>query len=194
MARQRKKREARIPEIIDGASKLMVEKGVANTSLADIASELGISKGTLFYYYPSKADLIFDISERHLEHMTDRIFSWIDESGATKEPSKVLQMAMETIISSETRGHIHVYLIQEALTGNEQLRQRFLEEYPEWARMIEEGLRRVMDPDRDYSVLARLILATIDGFLLQNLLGTTDVSLGDVSRYLTSLEPPVSRA
>jgi hypothetical protein len=60
--------------------------------------------------------------------------------------------------------------------------------------MIEEGLRRVMDPDRDYSVLARLILATIDGFLLQNLLGTTDVSLGDVSRYLTSLEPPVSRA
>jgi len=47
--------------IIEAASnELMTERGVTDTSLADIAGEVGISKGTLFYYYSSKNDLVYD--------------------------------------------------------------------------------------------------------------------------------------
>lgn len=176
-------------KILQTASKLMIEYGVAQTSLADIAREVGISKGTLFYYYPSKAELIFDISERHIEHITNRIFEWIEASGKTKKPAEVLHTVFRAIMESETRGHIHVYLIQEALTGDAALRRRFVDEYRRWALLIEDGLSRVVPGQGDHSAMAWIILAAIDGFLLQHLLGVEELPLADVSRYLVSMAP-----
>ena len=45
---------------------LMRKNGINNTSLADIAREVNISKGTLYYHYSSKDDIIFDIADNHL--------------------------------------------------------------------------------------------------------------------------------
>jgi len=190
MARTRGRSTGYREKIIQGASKLIIEKGIANTSLADIAQQVGISKGTLYYYYPSKGELIFDISERHMEHITSKIFAWIEESGKGLLPEDVLRLVLKTIISSETRGHIHVYLIQEALTANPSLRERFMEEYHHWVALIEDGLTKIMGPDKDYTVLAWIVLAAIDGLLLQHLLGVESVPLDDITRYLAQIEPP----
>ena len=58
--------------IIKVATELIGKKGVEKTSLADIAREAGISKGTLYYYYPTKNDirtckLVFEIAFIDLE-------------------------------------------------------------------------------------------------------------------------------
>ena len=45
-------------EIINCAAKLFAKRGVGSVSLRDIADELGISKGTLHYYFKTKEDLI----------------------------------------------------------------------------------------------------------------------------------------
>lgn len=177
-------------KIIQGASKLIIEKGVANTSLADIAQRVGISKGTLYYYYRSKGELVFDISERHMEYVSNKIFTWIDQSGPGLTPREIIRLFYKTIVSSETKGHIHVYLIQEALTDNPSLKSRFVEGYEYWSKLIEQGLDRIMPPGRDYSVLARIILASVDGLLLQQLLGAEDVHLDEITRYLMTIETP----
>lgn len=177
-------------KIIQGASKLIIEKGVANTSLADIAQRVGISKGTLYYYYRSKGELVFDISERHMEYVSNKIFTWIDQSGPGLTPREIIRLFYKTIVSSETKGHIHVYLIQEALTDNPSLKSRFVEGYEYWSKLIEQGLDRIMPPGRDYSVLARIILASVDGLLLQQLLGVEDVHLDEITRYLMTIETP----
>ncbi|MFP4485184.1 MAG: TetR/AcrR family transcriptional regulator [Spirochaetaceae bacterium] len=177
-------------KIIQGASKLIIEKGVANTSLADIALRVGISKGTLYYYYRSKGELVFDISERHMEYVSNKIFNWIDQSGVGLTAREIVRLFFKTIVSSETKGHIHVYLIQEALTDNTSLKRRFVEAYSYWTKLIEDGLERIMPPGRDYSILARMILACVDGLLLQQLLGVEDVHLDEITRYLMSIEAP----
>ncbi|MFW5690064.1 MAG: TetR/AcrR family transcriptional regulator, partial [Spirochaetota bacterium] len=151
-------------KIIQGAAKLIIEKGVANTSLADIADEVGISKGTLYYYYSSKSELIFDISVRHMEHITNSIISWIEGHGRQQGAERVLQMVVDTVLKSETRGYIHFYLIQEALSGNhESLRARFTEEYHHWLDLIEQGLRLILPEDTDFATVSRIILSSIDG-------------------------------
>ncbi len=180
-------------KIIQGASKLIIEKGVANTSLADIADRVGISKGTLYYYYRSKGELVFDISERHMEYVSNKIFTWIDQSGPGLSAWEIVRLFFKTIVSSETKGHIHVYLIQEALTDNPSLKRRFVEAYDYWATLIEHGLERIMAKGRDYSILARVVLASVDGLLLQQLLGVKDVRLDDITRYLTSIEAPAKQ-
>ncbi len=179
-------------KIIQAAAKLIIEKGVANTSLSDIANEVGISKGTLYYYYTTKGDLIFDISVRHMDHITNTIVSWINSGGKGQGAERVLQMVLETVLRSETRGYIHLYLIQEALSGNhESLRERFAQEYQRWIQLIETGLRLILPESTDFATLSRLFLATIDGLLVQNLMGLGPAPLIHVSRYFAQ-EPAVS--
>lgn len=54
--RQRRK-EARPQELLDAALELFVEKGFAATRAEEVAQRAGVSKGTLYLYYPSKEDL-----------------------------------------------------------------------------------------------------------------------------------------
>ncbi|TVR07188.1 MAG: TetR/AcrR family transcriptional regulator [Spirochaetaceae bacterium] len=191
----RTKRSGYREKIIQAASRLIIENGIANTSLADIAREVGISKGTLYYYYPSKGGLIFDISERHMRFITDKIFTWIEGSRKGLQPEELLKVVFRTIISSETRGHIHVYLIQEALTADSSLKARFVQEYDKWAELIEEGLRKINDDDQetDYSTLSRIILPLIDGLLVQHLLGARKNFLDEITRYLALARSQLSR-
>jgi AcrR family transcriptional regulator len=55
-ARQRRK-EARPQELLAAALDLFVEKGFAATRAEEVAQRAGVSKGTLYLYYPSKEEL-----------------------------------------------------------------------------------------------------------------------------------------
>ncbi|HUX12385.1 MAG TPA: TetR/AcrR family transcriptional regulator [Spirochaetia bacterium] len=171
--------------ILRAAARLIINNGVANTSLADIAQAAGISKGTLFYHYPSKGDLVFDISERHMNHITGKIFRWVENTAGSLPPERVLRMVYDLLLVSEKRAQIHVYLIQEALTVDTSLRERFSQEYRRWRELMEQGLKRILPSSVEFSTLSRVILATIDGFLLQSLLSTESIPLDDVARFLT---------
>ncbi len=61
--RQRRK-ETRPQELLDAALALFVEKGFAATRTEEVARRAGVSKGTLYLYYPSKEEL-FKAVVRH---------------------------------------------------------------------------------------------------------------------------------
>jgi AcrR family transcriptional regulator len=61
--RQRRK-EARPQELLSAALALFVEKGFAATRAEEVARRAGVSKGTLYLYYPSKEEL-FKAVVRH---------------------------------------------------------------------------------------------------------------------------------
>jgi AcrR family transcriptional regulator len=47
------------------AIRLFVEKGVAETSIRDIAAAVGLSEGALYRHFESKDDLVWKVFERH---------------------------------------------------------------------------------------------------------------------------------
>jgi AcrR family transcriptional regulator len=59
-ARLRRK-EARPLELLDAALELFVEHGFAATRIEDVAALAGVSKGTLYLYYPSKEELLKEV-------------------------------------------------------------------------------------------------------------------------------------
>jgi AcrR family transcriptional regulator len=63
--RQRRK-DARPQELLDAALELFVEKGFAATRAEEVALRAGVSKGTLYLYYPSKEDLLKAVIEQRL--------------------------------------------------------------------------------------------------------------------------------
>ncbi|BDV31824.1 TetR/AcrR family transcriptional regulator [Microbacterium terricola] len=52
---------------------LFAERGYAATSLAQIAAGAGISRTTLFSYFPAKRDLLWEDHERALERLRDTL-------------------------------------------------------------------------------------------------------------------------
>ena len=59
-----KEAEERKNEILDVAGKLFGEKGYDATSTNDILKEIGIAKGTLYYHFKSKEDILDAMIER----------------------------------------------------------------------------------------------------------------------------------
>ncbi len=180
---QRKSTPVNRERILNVAAKLIRERGIANTTLADISVAAEISKGTLYYYYATKGDLIFDVAERHMDRMTRKIFAWLESSGKEHSPQTVYRMVLDTVMRSRSRGQIHVYLIQEALAENPPLRERFVQEYQRWHQIIEEGLSRVYGGDGEYEVMAQVLMATIDGLILQRLIGAKKASTEQIAGF-----------
>jgi AcrR family transcriptional regulator len=57
--------EERWDEVLDAAAKVFAEKGYRAATLRDIAGELGMLKGSLYYYIETKEDLLFEILRRY---------------------------------------------------------------------------------------------------------------------------------
>jgi len=54
---RRRRKEARPQELLDAALELFAEKGFAATRSEEVAARAGVSKGTLYLYFPSKEEL-----------------------------------------------------------------------------------------------------------------------------------------
>lgn len=60
----RRRAEARPDEVLDAALALFIEKGFAATRVEDIATRAGVSKGTVYLYFPSKESLLEGLVRR----------------------------------------------------------------------------------------------------------------------------------
>lgn len=63
---RRRRKEARPQELLDAALELFVEKGFAATRAEEVAVRAGVSKGTLYLYYPSKEELLKAVIAHYL--------------------------------------------------------------------------------------------------------------------------------
>ncbi len=74
-----KQREERRTLILQMAEEVLMEKGYYETSIDEIATRVGIAKGTVYLHFSSKEDLVVAILLRDLQHLLVEI----DEVAAT---------------------------------------------------------------------------------------------------------------
>lgn len=74
--KRERRKEARPGELIDAALDLFVEKGFAATRSEEVAVRAGVSKGTLFLYFPTKEDLLKAVI---VETLSGRFIEWNEE-------------------------------------------------------------------------------------------------------------------
>ena len=73
IAKRERRKEARPGELLDAALDLFVEKGFAATRVEEVAARAGVSKGTLFLYFPSKDELFKAVVR---ENISGRLVEW----------------------------------------------------------------------------------------------------------------------
>jgi AcrR family transcriptional regulator len=66
-------REARRAEILAAARRCFVRDGFHGTSMQDLLTEVGLSSGAVYRYFPGKQDMIIAIAEENLAEVTGEV-------------------------------------------------------------------------------------------------------------------------
>lgn len=111
-----KEAEERKNEILDAADELFGQKGFDGTSTNDILKKVGIARGTLYYHFKSKEDIMDALIERY----NVRLLSAAQEIAADRSipiNERIIRVVMALNISGERGREImeHIHKPQNAL-------------------------------------------------------------------------------
>jgi AcrR family transcriptional regulator len=161
-------------KIIEATEELIANKGANDFSLADVAKATNISKGTLYYHYPTKDSLILDILERHMRALSSDYDAWLlrhKEEGISEE--RFLSVILYKGVSLFNKAKIHIYLINECVKSNKTLSNKYRDLWNSWEKKIETGIKTYFPTIKDYEAFAYLIMLLTDGLSVQEALGNS---------------------
>ncbi|GAA0712852.1 TetR/AcrR family transcriptional regulator [Paraclostridium ghonii] len=170
--------------ILLSATELITKNGIKNTSLSDIAKAVNISKGTLYYHYSSKDDLISEIANIHLNAITESILKCIQGMDRNNHKEQVINLIMEKISDIENQGRIHMYVVCEAITGNETLRKQIKLKYIEWRHTLKSEIIKISSKDAE--ALSFLLVSIVDGLVIQGLLKAESLPFENIADFLVT--------
>lgn len=174
-------------QVVDAAAKVFAEKGFEAARLEDIASELGVLPGSLYYHINSKAELLLLVQQRRLATIARGMREIV--ASEASPPAKLEQAIREHL------AHLERYHPESAqwFTRPARANSSFAEESDRlnreylrsWVEVIREGIRsgdfRV---DVDAPVVARAILGMCN-WLPRWYRADGRLSMGEIARELT---------
>ncbi len=110
----RRRPDERPTEIADAALEVFARGGFTAARMDDIARKAGVSKGTIYLYYPSKEDLLVASVENRIRENQSRVFQLFDlpslgidgeltRSKARSIISRALGLAIDILSAPDTR-------------------------------------------------------------------------------------------
>lgn len=103
-------------EILDVADELFAQKGYDKTSTTDILEKVGIARGTLYYHFKSKEDIMNALIERYHARVFDTAQKIaIDKSISVKERIILVVMALDISKGNGNKIIEHIHQPQNAL-------------------------------------------------------------------------------
>ncbi|WP_239616175.1 TetR/AcrR family transcriptional regulator [Cohnella mopanensis] len=103
-------------QILDAAIHCFARKGYNATTIQEIVDELGMAKGSIYFYFKSKDDLLISIFEYYSEMMLHRMEVLPEEAGLPPREKLVLQWERQFQFFREHLDFM-MMLIKEPLTG-----------------------------------------------------------------------------
>ena len=157
-------------KILDAAENLLKTKTLSDITLAEIAADSGVSKGTLYYHYKSKTDILYDITSRYLDQQWDELVAWTENRDKDTSIQRLVKYVVERNVAS---AGIRLHLLNAAMLGDEELREKLIKRYEDFEVLISQKIaERTNVVNADY--LTRLILLASDGLIVQEALRNPD--------------------
>ena len=147
-------------EILDVAERLFCTNGYDNTSTNDILAEIGIARGTLYYHFKNKEDILDEMIDRILDETVRKA-----ESIALDESVPVLERLTKTVLAAnvdtKTGSMIleQVHKPQNALMHSK-IQERLLSQLvPLFVKIVEDGIaQNLMYTDYPEDTMQMLLL------------------------------------
>jgi len=88
--RKERDKNRRREEILYAAEKLFFTKGIESTTMDDVAEKAELSKGTLYLYFKSKEEIHWEITQRHMDQVMERMKNRLDPEKNAIENLKIM--------------------------------------------------------------------------------------------------------
>ncbi len=174
-------------KIINAANSVIDKQGLHNTTVQAILDEADISKGGLYHHYKSKNAILYDVlAQEFIDtiRMTNKV---AEGETSPEEIRRELAEVMDSRFAKTTQNKLQSYLIFEAVLGDDQeLRHKLIEQYDSWIERLKNLLIYAYDSPLSpyHESMAIILLATIDGLLIQDLLYGEKFSRGQIVRTI----------
>jgi TetR/AcrR family transcriptional regulator, cholesterol catabolism regulator len=118
--RKQSKPTTRLEEVLQSAANIFFAKGYHATSIEDVARDVGMLKGSLYYYIKSKDDLLFRLLLAGIEDSDAHIARQIDpQSDPVEQLERAIRAQIDYII--ENRVQFGLFLHEfDSLSGKRQ--------------------------------------------------------------------------
>ncbi|MCB2310359.1 TetR/AcrR family transcriptional regulator [Clostridium tagluense] len=168
--------------IIQAAKCVISRSGIAGATMRGIAEEAGLSTGAIYHYYSSKEDILYEVMDENLSE-TLRIAE--KSKGVKRSSEELIEEIFENIVKrfeKTDENRIQLYLAQEAIQGNSELKEKFKDKYQEWVSRTDELMQHMYGkvPTKYSKALSSLLIGAIDGIVMQFLLGANPSELDDI--------------
>jgi AcrR family transcriptional regulator len=178
--------QERRQQILDAALACFARKGYHKTTMDDIVTESGLSKGTLYWYFKSKDELFFSLVTSFFLGIQQDLDVIFEQS--TSASDKLHSLAHEFACFYEEIAEFLNVFFEFWMQGtlNEQLNQLFHSMLTEYrgiiAGIIEEGVEAGEFKAVDANQLALSVMAAYDGLWFYKMLMPGEVDLDRASQ------------
>ncbi|HEY1569899.1 MAG TPA: TetR family transcriptional regulator [Pseudonocardiaceae bacterium] len=158
--------------IVDAASDLMLERGVARTTIEDIQETAGVSASQLYHYFTDKNDLVLAV----IDHQSDLVLGIHQESLDRLDSFAALEVWRDKVIdvvrATHCAGGCPLGSLASDLAETDPIaRARLARAFGLWEELLRVGLaamreRGELRPDTPTDDLALAMLAGLQGGLL----------------------------
>ena len=158
---QQERSEATVALLVRGARELFGTHGYANTSLDDITSQAGLSKGALYHHFPGKPELFGAVFAHEQQQLAAAV---VDASRRKRDPWEAFFEGCRAFLERSLDPQVQrITLIDApAVLGWEQMREL---EAPHSNSVLAHAVRTAVEDGRlarrDPDVLARLLLGAM---------------------------------
>jgi len=157
----------RTEEILDAAARIFAERGYAATDLQVLADELGVGKGTIYRYFPSKRELFLAAVDRGMSRLSCEIH---EAKTQAADPFDMMFEAFRAYLAYFDAHPEYVELIiQERAAFRDRKKPTYFEHRDAMSakrmhvlrELIEQGRLRDVPPERIMDVVNNVLYGTI---------------------------------
>ncbi len=166
------KQKAKRRDIAQKTIPLFLKEGIRDTSIARIAEHAGIGKGTIYHYFESREDIIFEIYDAFNEEFFRYVHERISTATTVKEKLGVA-LGHVTDLPDEFKAILPIFNEYFAIClGNptpqmREYNQKMFDGYVAFiSGLLQEGIASGEIKNKNALRAAKTICAVIDGFFL----------------------------
>lgn len=162
-----KPHDERRQQILSAAMECFIQNGYAHTRVDDIAQEAGLSKGGVYFHFPSKRDIFEALQNAEIERTMTAVMDV--QTSETTALGKLQQLAFKLLTHFGTNEDHRRFLIVLAEKGirNPEVRERIVQAHEVYLQVLTEQMKVGIDSgeirDLNPAVAALVLKLLMDG-------------------------------